>query len=123
MTSIKSPSGPLSPGAAGLADTESLAGTGGASATGAATGTGAAQGAAGAGAVAGATREGGADAIAELAAAIGRGEIDAAQAAEQLVQRAVAGMGQHLNEAERAELKSVLLAAFESDPTLRGALG
>jgi hypothetical protein len=118
MTSIKSPTGPLSPGAAGLVDTESLAGTSGA---GAAPGAGPAQGAAQADAIAGS--EGGADAIAELAAAIGRGEIDATQAAEQLVQRAVAGMGQHLSEAERAELKAVLLAAFEGDPTLRGALG
>jgi hypothetical protein len=126
MTSIKSPTGPVSPGVGGLADTESLAGTSGAGAASGAVGAssaGAAQGATRAGAVAESSAEGSADAITELAAAIGRGEINATQAAEQLVQRAVSGMGEHLNEAERSELKAVLLAAFEGDPALRGALG
>jgi len=120
MTSIKPPlppvvSGPDSLGGAPHVQTaESVEKA--ASATGSAA-------AAPAGSVGGAGPAGQADPIAELAGAIARGELSAAQAMDQLVDRALAGVSAHLDSAQRAELAGVLRAALDGDPSVRDALG
>lgn len=112
MTSIKPPTGPTAPlptgqleGADAIAAKPGVSGAAQASAVGATTGANVA------------------DPIAQLAAAISRGELISAQAFDQLIERAVADMSGHLDAAQRMELASVLRAAFEGDPVLRTALG
>lgn len=116
MTSIKPPLPPVIPGTDPMSGATGPAGAEGAS--------GPAQvgGASPAGAVAGAVAAGPADPIAELAAAIARGELSAAQAIDQLVDRALAGVSAHLDSAQRAELAGVLHAALDGDPAVRDAL-
>lgn len=116
MTSIKPPVAPAV-GPTGLESVESAESVG---ATSSASGSPAAAGVSGVG---GAAASGQADPIAELAAAIARGELSAAQAMDRLVDRALANVAAHLDGAQRAELASVLRAALDGDPAVRDALG
>jgi hypothetical protein len=59
------------------------------------------------------------DAISELAQAVRAGSVNAEQAIERLVERAVGGMGRALSAAQRAELTAVLREAVQNDPALR----
>jgi hypothetical protein len=67
-----------------------------------------------------------ADALAELAQAVRSGALLPEQAVAQLLDRAVAGIGSKLSEAQRLELTAVLREALENDPALaelRKAIG
>jgi hypothetical protein len=114
MTSIKPPLPPVISGSGPLAGAESVEQASGPAQAGAAAPTGA---------VGGAGAAGQADPIAELAAAIARGELSAAQAMDRLVDRALAGVSAHLDAAQRAELAGVLRASLDGDPAVRDALG
>jgi hypothetical protein len=117
MTSIKPPLPPV------ISGTEPLAGADAATSVERATGPAQAGATAPSSAVGGAGLAGQADPIAELAAAIARGELSAAQAMDHLVDRALAGVSVHLDAAQRAELAGVLRAALDGDPAVRDALG
>lgn len=136
MTSIKPPLPPVVPldpaqGSSGVDSAESTAGAERAAAPASvgAERAGAGAPAPGPGGVGGAAPAGQAgpapqaDPIAELAAAITRGELSAAQAMDRLVDRALAGVSAHLDGAQRAELAAVLRAALDGDPAVRDALG
>jgi hypothetical protein len=117
MTSIKPPLPPPAPAIEPPSGVESVEST-----IGVASSSGAAP-AGGVAAVGGAGAAGQADPIAELAAAIARGELSAAQAMDQLVDRALANVATHLDGTQRAELAGVLRAALDGDPAVRDALG
>jgi hypothetical protein len=117
MTSIKPPLPPV------VSGPDSLAGPSGAESVEKAAGTAGSGAAAPAGSVGGVGSAGQADPIAELAAAIARGELSPAQAMDQLVDRALAGVSAHLDSAQRAELAGVLRAALDGDPSVHDALG
>jgi len=112
MTSIKPPVPPVIPGAIESVESATRAESSGAAAQ--------AAGVQPAGPVG---PSGQADPIAELAAAIARGELSAAQAMDRMVDRALAGVSAHLDGAQRAELAGVLRAALDGDPAVRDALG
>jgi hypothetical protein len=117
MTSIKPPLPPAVPG------TDSSAGAAGVEGVADPAKTGAAAPTTGVDPVGAAGAAGQADPIAELAAAIARGELSAAQAMDRLVDRALAGVSAHLDAAQRAELAGVLRAALDGDPAVHDALG
>jgi hypothetical protein len=117
MTSIKPPLPPV------VSGPDSLAGASGAESVEKAAGPAASGAAAPAGSVGGVGAAGQADPIAELAAAIARGELSPAQAMDVLVDRALAGVSAHLDSAQRAELAGVLRAALDGDPSVHDALG
>ncbi|AKF10670.1 hypothetical protein DB32_007819 [Sandaracinus amylolyticus] len=58
------------------------------------------------------------DALKALAEEVRSGRIDASQAIDRLVERALGGMAASLPPARRAELEAMLRAALEEDPTL-----
>lgn len=58
------------------------------------------------------------DAMAELAQAVRSGALQPDQAVAQLLDRAVAGIGSKLSEAQRLELAAVLREALDNDPAL-----
>ena len=59
------------------------------------------------------------DAVQRIAAQVRAGELDAARAVEQLVERAMSsGAASTLAPAQRRELEALLRSAVESDPTL-----
>ncbi|UJR85924.1 hypothetical protein [Sandaracinus amylolyticus] len=59
-----------------------------------------------------------ADALKALAEEVRSGRIDASQAIDRLVERAMGGAAASLPPARRAELEAMLRAALEEDPTL-----
>ena len=59
-----------------------------------------------------------ADALKALADEVRSGRIDASQAIDRLVERAMGGAAASLPPARRAELEAMLRAALEEDPTL-----
>jgi hypothetical protein len=58
------------------------------------------------------------DAISDLATAVRSGALQPDQAVQQLVDRALSGVGGKLSEAQRLELTAVLRQALENDPAL-----
>jgi hypothetical protein len=62
--------------------------------------------------------QGGADPVGSLAREVEAGRISMDQAAEQLLERALASVDRHLGANQRAELKDLLRNALANDPTL-----